>query len=235
MNGRERENLAVAVWVAENFFKNTAGQKILEIGCGEGTLLKILSEKNSVWGVDISSSGVEKTKKKGIPCVLADASNETLPYEDGFFYAVITLETIEHVENPHRMLWEMKRVLKEGGTLLVSIPGERVYHPFIYPGLFTQKNFSEFLNSSACELKEVKGWGQAPLLAHWVERVRRRGGKLTNKIADMVFYVGRKRNLLMRKRLTTPLRWAYCLNFLCTNRKKKLSRVEEVAFATTPH
>lgn len=222
-------------WVAQNFFKNVRNKKILEIGCGEGSLLKLLREGNEVFGVDIAQSGVERTREKGIECFHLDASNETLPFQDGFFDVAITLETIEHVENPHRLLWEIKRVLKDNGTLLISIPGEKVHHPFIYPGLFTKKNFSEFLSLNGFKIERTAGWGQAPLASHWSARVRQEGGKFLNFIADILFYIGRKRNLLMKKRLGTPLAYAYCLNFLCVNVKMTMSRVEEVARQTTPH
>ena len=144
-------------WVYNTFFKNIRDARILEIGCGEGSLLGLLREHNSVIGVDISESGVEKTRQKGISCYHADASNESLPFEDNVFDIVITLETIEHVENPHRMIWEIKRVLKESGKLHISIPGEKVYHPFIYPGLFSRKKFSEFLENNAFGIERLKG------------------------------------------------------------------------------
>ncbi len=221
-------------WVASSFFKDARGQKILEVGCGEGSLLQMIRAGNEVHGVDISQSGVDKTRAKSIPCHCLDASNEPLPYADGFFDTAITLETIEHVENPHRMLWELKRILKQGGTLVISIPGERVYHPFVYPGLFSRKNFSEFLRANGFVIEQVAGWGQAPLLDHWVRGVREGKNGALKGLAELVYWIGRKRNLLMRKRLGTPLRWAFCLNFICRNEKKSLSRVEEVARQTTP-
>ncbi len=221
-------------WVVRTFSGPWQGLKVLEIGCGEGTLLKMLAARNEVHGVDISKSGVERTVEKGIPCHHLDASNESLPYPDGFFDVVITLETIEHVENPHRMLWEIKRVLKSGGALLISIPGEAVYHPFIYPGLFTRRSFSEFLGVNSFEVLQIKGWGQAPMLAHWVKRVREGRNAWLKRVADLVYYVGRKRNLLFRKRLGTPLNVAYTVNFLCRNVPASHSRAETVGHLTTP-
>ncbi len=220
------------LWVFETFFKTSHHLKILEIGCGEGSLLKLLQPKNQVIGVDISESGVVKTRSKGIECHHMDASNESMPFTDGYFDVVITLETIEHVENPHRMLWNIKKVLKQDGTLLISIPGEKVYHPFIYPGLFSKKAFSEFLKSNGYPIQKVEGWGQAPIMAHWMHEIQISGKP--NKLADIIYYIGRKRNLLMRKRLGTPLSRAYCLNFLCKNDKTVISLVEQVAGKTTP-
>lgn len=220
-------------WVAETFFKDVRGKKILEIGCGEGTLLKMLRAQNEVFGVDISESGVSKTRLKGIECHHADASNERLPFDDASFDVAITLETIEHVENPHRMIWEIRRVLKKDAHLLISIPGEKVYHPFIYPGLFSRKSFSLFLAQCGLDIQSIKGWGQAPLMSH-LHRKLRDGGSASKQIAAVIYYLGRKRNLLMRKWTGTPLSTAYCLNFWCKLRGQDLSRIEEVAHQTTP-
>jgi 2-polyprenyl-3-methyl-5-hydroxy-6-metoxy-1,4-benzoquinol methylase len=224
------------LWVVDKFSREWAGLKILEIGCGEGSLLELLSRRNEVHGADVSSSGVEIVRRKGITCHHIDASNEKLPYQDNYFDIVITLETIEHVENPHRMVWEIKRLLKPGGTLLISIPGEGVNHPFIYPGLFTRRKFKKFLTVNGFDVNQIRGWGQCPLMAHWVDEIRQKNNKILKRISDIVFYLGRKRNLIFRKRLKmTPISMAHTLNFLCSNSKREVSIVEEVAKRTTPH
>ena len=133
------------------------------------------------------------------------------------------------------MIWEVKRVLKERGTFLVSIPSEKILHPYIYPGLFTKRNFSEFLRLNSFQINRVVGWGQAAILSHWVKYLRERKNWLQNRLGDLVFYIGRKRNLLFRKRLGTPTSYAFCLNFVCINKKQRISRAEEVAFHTTPN
>jgi 2-polyprenyl-3-methyl-5-hydroxy-6-metoxy-1,4-benzoquinol methylase len=221
-------------WIHNRYAASWKNLRILEIGCGEGSLLGLLAGNNEVHGVDISLSGVEQTRKKGFPCHHLDASNEALPYLDGTFDVVITLETIEHVENPHRMIWEIKRVLKDGGDLLISIPGEAVYHPFIYPGLFTRRNFDKFLTLLAFDVLGVSGWGQAPMLAHWTHRVREGHNPFLLRLADVIYYIGRKRNLLFRKHLKTPLAICYTMNFLCRNHKSATSRVEKIGDLTTP-
>lgn len=222
-------------WFDRAYFSGVSGARVLEIGCGEGSLLELIRARgNDVRGVDISESGVARAKAKSIQCVLADASNERLPYEDASFDAVVTLETIEHVENPHRMIWEIKRVLKEDGMLLISIPGEKVHHPFIYPGLFSKKNFVEFLECNGLKVRSVRGWGQAPLWDTWQRSKTRSGMPMVRVLARMVHYLGRKRNVLMRKHLGTPLRWAYTMNFECVSLKRERTRVEEVAALTTP-
>ncbi len=133
------------------------------------------------------------------------------------------------------MVWEMKRLLKPDGLLLISVPGEKVHHPFIYPGLFTRQNFYEFLTLNGLQALEVKGWGQAPLLSHWSARVKDSASPVTKTLAGIVYYAGRKRNLLMRKRFGTPLSCAFTVNFLCRNDAQAASRAAQVAHQTTPH
>jgi SAM-dependent methyltransferase len=222
-------------WVRDEFFNAWNGLKILEIGCGEASLLEMLMPHNQVFGIEISKSAVDIAHEKGITCHHLDASNERIPYNDSYFDAVVTLETIEHVENPHRMIWEIKRVLKDKGMLLISVPGERVFHPFIYPGLFTRTNFNKFLLINDFDILNIKGWGQAPLMDHWVRKVRAGNNSFLKKVADILFYIGRKRNLLLRKRLKTPLAVAYTVNFLCSNKKSSVSAIEKLGKITTPH
>jgi SAM-dependent methyltransferase len=52
--------------------------------------------------------------------VVADAQD--LPMEDSSFDAVIVIEVIEHLNNPHKAIEQMSRVLRPGGKLLLSIP-----------------------------------------------------------------------------------------------------------------
>lgn len=56
-----------------------------------------------------------------------DLNTQPIPYEDGFFDTVIAGDVIEHVANPMFMLCEANRVLKPGGTLIVSTPNPYYY------------------------------------------------------------------------------------------------------------
>ncbi|MEQ1849573.1 MAG: class I SAM-dependent methyltransferase [Candidatus Peribacteraceae bacterium] len=56
-----------------------------------------------------------------------DLNVQPIPYPDGFFDTVIAGDVIEHVTNPLFMLCEANRVLKPGGTLIVSTPNPYYY------------------------------------------------------------------------------------------------------------
>lgn len=207
------------LWVSGTLLKNTAGKTILDVGCGEGSLLRMLKDKgNDVFGIDVSESGQRFCIAKGIECAVIDISSDKFPLKDNAFDIVLCLETLEHIENPHHCIWEIKRVLKENGIFIVSIPNPKILHPYIYPGLFDVKNFKEFLRLNSFEIIKVKGWGQAS----------------SRRAAGMLHYLIRKRNLVMRKHTGTPLSYSYCLNFICVNRKKDKTLSEQLAEETRP-
>ena len=84
--------------VLNNFKEKSA----LDIGCGDGFLLKKLLEKDKnikVLGLDISPVAIEKAKKNGIECSLVDIT-EKLPFEDNSFESVFLLDVLEHVFQP---------------------------------------------------------------------------------------------------------------------------------------
>ena len=222
-------------WVDDVLLKGVSGKEVLDVGCGEGSLLRMLRDKgNRVFGIDASDTGRKSCLAKGIDCAVIDISSEEFPFKDGSFDVVLCLETLEHLENPHHCVWEIKRVLKEGGLFIVSIPNPLILHPYIYPGLFELGNFKEFLRLNSFEIIKVKGWGQAEALVRLKRWLRGRKDPVSRKAAEAIHYFGRKRNLFMRKHTGTPLRWSYSINFMCVNRKKDRTLAEQLAEETCP-
>jgi ubiquinone/menaquinone biosynthesis C-methylase UbiE len=93
--------------------------KVLEIGCGSGNILKLINSKN-IYGLDISPKMIEFCKKT-IPhgnFISGDAEN--LPYEDNFFDKVIISEVLYYLPDLEKAMEEAKRVLKKEGLLLIT-------------------------------------------------------------------------------------------------------------------
>jgi methionine biosynthesis protein MetW len=87
------------------------GTRVLDLGCGEGSLLKLLVEKKKtqVEGIEISPSGVEVCRSKGLK-VRQGRIDEALPWaDDAFDYAVCNV-TLQMVMYPEKLLSEMGRV-----------------------------------------------------------------------------------------------------------------------------
>jgi SAM-dependent methyltransferase len=150
-------------WTIEEFLPSGNSGKVLEVGCGNGTLLQLLTERGlEAVGVDASLSGIERCVATGVQAHCLDVSTEGLPFANDFFDLVFSLETFEHLMNPHYALQEVRRVLKPGSRFICSIPNPLTGHPYLYPGLFHYKNFRLFLEQSGFEIKRVAPWQWAP-------------------------------------------------------------------------
>ena len=149
-------------WTVETFLSGRHGKQILEIGCGDGKLLSLLQPVNLVCGIDVSETGVEKCRQKGIPAHRLDVSSESLPFATDQFDVVIVLETFEHLMNPYYAVLEIRRVLKEQGILICSVPNPWTGHLYLYPGLFEFANFRHFLRQFGFRILRVEPWQWAP-------------------------------------------------------------------------
>ena len=98
---------------------------VVDLGCGNGTLLKrIISEKKANGkGVEISPSGVETCKNKGLD-VIKSAIDAELPFEENQFDYSICNVTIQMVTYPEMLLKEMKRISK---YQIISFPNFAFY------------------------------------------------------------------------------------------------------------
>ena len=127
--------------------------RVLEIGFGSGDLLNELCLKgNDVYGTDVGKSIVEKARTSGFKNVFhVDASEQSLPFDENFFDAIYCYEVFEHLTNPHRLFFEIRRVLKPEHNLYFSVPTQEqtmgygpCRHSFVYPGLLERKNLERF-------------------------------------------------------------------------------------------
>ena len=138
-------------WTIQTFLPACQGKRILEVGCGSGALLELLAPANQVVGVDAARDGIALCASRGIDGYCIDPSSEPLPFPDESFDFIICLETMEHMMSPYYALTEMRRVLKRGGRLIVSVPNPIWGHIFLYPGLFEYGYFRKFLEE--CDLR----------------------------------------------------------------------------------
>ena len=110
-----------------------AGKSVLDAACGEGYGSALLaSVAASVVGVDIDVPAVAHAIERygdGERVRFLAGSCTALPLDDASVDAVVSFETIEHLDasDQPRMLAEFARVLKRGGLLVISSPNKRLY------------------------------------------------------------------------------------------------------------
>ena len=95
--------------------------RILDVGCGTGANLLMLSKYGEAEGVDIAEDALAFCRERGLDRVRLGAGEE-LPYEDGTFDLVTAFDVVEHMDDDLAGLREMRRVLRPGGRALLFVP-----------------------------------------------------------------------------------------------------------------
>jgi methionine biosynthesis protein MetW len=114
-NGMQRPDFAaIAEWVRP-------GAHVLDLGCGDGTLLRYLwRERNAPgYGVEIDEAGVLACVRNGVNVIQSDLESGLSDFEDRAFDYVILSQTLQAVRHSERIVREMLRVGREG---IVTFP-----------------------------------------------------------------------------------------------------------------
>ncbi len=106
------------------------GGEILDLGCGTGYgTVELLSGGTSIVGADVSAEAVAYARanygREGV--TFLEASCESVPRADHQFDLITCFEVIEHLENWRGLLAEAQRLLRPGGSFVVSTPNKAYY------------------------------------------------------------------------------------------------------------
>jgi SAM-dependent methyltransferase len=106
---------------------NSKFKKLLEVGYGSGVFMPELSRRcDELYGIDIHPMPIDVATvlaKHDVTAKLFTASVTELPFEDGYFDGLVTVSSLEFVEDIDRACREIKRVLSPDGVFVVITPG----------------------------------------------------------------------------------------------------------------
>ena len=110
------------------------GSRVLDVGCGDGELLRLLVEERNVdgRGIEFSQQGVNDCVAKGLSVIQGDADADLVDYPNDAFDYVILSQTLQATRQPRVVLEHMLRI---GRRAIVSVPNfghwrVRAHSPF---------------------------------------------------------------------------------------------------------
>jgi len=158
--------------------------RILDVGCGDGFHLGLLQEFGrkgwTVEGVDADRKAVEAATKRNLK--VHHGSVEQLEQTGRSYHLAITIQTIEHVDDPPRVLRSIRNLLVPGGRLVVvtdnvetldfRLFGGRHWGGYHFPrhfNLFSKRTLAALAGSAGLEVEQI-----ATILSpvNWVYSVR---------------------------------------------------------------
>lgn len=97
------------------------GSRVLDVGCGDGSLLALLRDRRGVdgRGIELSREGVNACLAHGLPVIQGDADTDLAAYPDDAFDYVILSQTIQATRQPKDVLEHLLRI---GRHAIVSFP-----------------------------------------------------------------------------------------------------------------
>lgn len=125
---KKYSNFSLDDWLSRNL-SIKEGQSLLDIGCGDGNFFGLYGGKlgrgGLVVGIDQSDELLEKASKRETAAstlLLKWSMNDTMPFVPSSFNAVISTFAIYYVDDVSRILGDIKRVLRDGGEMLLIGP-----------------------------------------------------------------------------------------------------------------
>jgi len=115
------------LWIYENI-KNALGKNIIEIGCGIGTIIKLMLKKdNKITGVDINDKYIKFLTKyykneKNLKFIKSDIINLPKKVKGKIFDTVVMVNVLEHIKDDDKALKIVNKLLKKNGKIALMVP-----------------------------------------------------------------------------------------------------------------
>lgn len=165
----------------QSLINNDSTLKVLDVGCGKSDLLEIFSANKNLnigysAGVDMTEQSILESKQKFPKHDYFVATSSSLPFESSAFDVVTVVNSLRFFSLPASFLSEAKRVLKNGGQLIIVEKHikrlfSKFYNIFIRPfkhsgviRLYQIKEMEKLLKWSAFDVVEMKKIGKIVIL-----------------------------------------------------------------------
>jgi SAM-dependent methyltransferase len=145
-------------WVRRQAALVRAGSKILDVGAGSCPYRSYFGDCVYQTQDFVALSPEQLRDKHGYGQIDYVCDATAIPVEDGSFDLVLCTEVLEHVPDPVAVVREMCRVLRPGGTLLLTAPLGSGLHqlPYHYYGGYTPVWYRKVLAEAGCDRIEIE-------------------------------------------------------------------------------
>lgn len=162
--------------VIRSCFDSLKNKTILEIGCGKGNeLIQLAREGATCSGLDFSESAIQflssRLRIDRIDSAIIRGDARSIPLRPGEFDLVFSQGVLEHFHDPNEIVKEQRRVLKQGGYIVIEVPNKwtlyTVYKKTLMwldrwpPGWETEyspKELSDLIVNAGFEIVDCVGW-----------------------------------------------------------------------------
>jgi len=152
-------------WIFDRV-RGALGRRVLEIGCGTGTITQFLADRDLVVGVDVDEAAVEVARKRlrAFPNVILrqqDVSRSTDGLTGYRFDSALSVNVFEHIEDDQAAMRAVHALLPPGGTLTLLVPS----HPALYADLdrlighhrrYTKADLAGRLTASGFKVERIR-------------------------------------------------------------------------------
>ena len=108
----------------------------MDMGCSTGQFTRVLASEfgeSRVHGADISEKSIERCQKRNPKLTFRHIGNGFYRENEGKYQHVLLSHVLEHLDKPARMLKKLQSLLRNDGSLIVSVPQERIRGDSAFP------------------------------------------------------------------------------------------------------
>lgn len=184
------------------------GKRLLDIGCGQGMLLKEAERLGLVtYGIDISSEAIKIAKENSPSSQIVCDDAHRLLWQDDYFDYITNIGSLEHFGEPKACLKEMKRVMKDDGRACLMLPNLYYYRNIINKLFHGKEPTSYQVIERFTSLKE------------WAKLIEDSGFKIDKIYKYNKF--NRPKWLIFIRSIIIPLYFSHHFLFICSKKGKR--------------